>query len=201
MPEIAIQSPARAPVCSMPLYVVMPAQMIGAAACGVAPSEYARRSRDRRECTRRSRRYACSRQIAPPDKPTRRVEPRHADPIAFLHVLNILADRDGDPDTFVTRNERQRGFERPIAARFDLDENLIASGFLNASTTAACTVFCMCEPFLHSCEPLTRQRRQGRGRLRSSSRVRPTRRRRPSRNSDCRTADSRRPRSLCPGRV
>lgn len=133
--------------------------------------------------------------------PTRRVEPRHADPIAFLHVLNILADRDGDPDTFVTRNERQRGFERPIAARFGLDENLIASGFLNASTTAACTVFCMCEPFLHSCEPLTRQRRQGRGRLRSSSRVRPTRRRRPSRNSDCRTADSRRPRSLCPGRV
>lgn len=49
--------------------------------------------------------------------PTRRVEPRHADPIAFLHILNILTDRAGDPDTFVTRNERQRGFERPIAAR------------------------------------------------------------------------------------
>src|SRR5450432_2306975 len=48
---------------------------------------------------------------------TRRVEPWHTDPVAFLHNRYSRSDGGDQPDGFVARNEWKRGLEWPIAMR------------------------------------------------------------------------------------
>src|ERR1700733_9483729 len=46
-----------------------------------------------------------------------RVEPRHANPIAFLDALDAGADRDHAADGLVARDKRQFRLQRPVAGR------------------------------------------------------------------------------------
>src|SRR5580658_5766487 len=48
---------------------------------------------------------------------TRRVEPGHPNPIAFLHDRYARPDRGHTPNGFVARNEGQRGLQGPVAIR------------------------------------------------------------------------------------
>ena len=46
-----------------------------------------------------------------------RVEPGHADAVAFFDDLDARADRGDTADGLMTRDERQLGLQRPVAGR------------------------------------------------------------------------------------
>jgi len=48
---------------------------------------------------------------------TRRVEPRHANPVALLYDCHPRADCDDGSDGLMARNERERRLDRPVAMR------------------------------------------------------------------------------------
>ena len=68
-----------------------------------------------------------------------RVEPRHADAVAFLHDRHARSDGGDAPDAFMAGNERERGLHRPVAvcgveigvadaAGLGLDQDLAGAG-------------------------------------------------------------------------
>jgi hypothetical protein len=83
-----------------------------------------------------------------------RVKPRHTHSITLFHVLYARADRGDISNTFMSRDERQCGFDGPIAVgrvqigmadarRLDVDENVTGAGlwngdFLDAKRLAEC---------------------------------------------------------------
>ena len=73
-----------------------------------------------------------------PAMTARRVQPGHADPVAFLHRCYAPAHRGDGPNAFMTGNEGGVGLDRPVAMRgmqvrmtdtagFDLHEDLASS--------------------------------------------------------------------------
>ncbi len=150
-PEMTIHSPALASDALMPLQVVTPAQMRGAACLAPRRPGRGRRNSGRRECIRRSRRSWCSRRTAPRRKPsptpssnTRNdhtpSKARHSNPVALLDDGDARSHGGDQADALMARDERgRRGLHRPVAvsgveiggadaARFGLDEDLTGTG-------------------------------------------------------------------------